>query len=117
MITKELGKIESVSFGHGGYQDVCFGLTLSFVFGKNGSSCLSKFISGGWDAETMECDSRCKWTEEDRNKHLSDMCRQISKLLKDAKVSDITKLKGIPVEVELEGGYMFKDFRILTEVL
>ena len=42
--------------------------------------------------------------------------RKISKLLSQAKVSEIHELKGIPVEVEFEG-MMMKDWRILEEVL
>lgn len=116
MITKELGKIEHVSFGLGGYQDVCFGLTLSFAFGKTGNSQICEFISGGWDVTSMKCDKDCKWTEEDRNKNLSDMCRRISKILSDAKISEIYKLKGIPVEIEMEDNGL-KSWRVLTEVL
>lgn len=113
MNEKRLGKISSVRFGHGGYQDACLGLDLSFE-SKSGWG-VSTWI-GGWDAEIIKCDKYCKWTEEDRSKEYADTMRKISKLLSQAKVSEIHELKGIPVEVEFEG-MMMKDWRILEEVL
>jgi hypothetical protein len=57
-----------------------------------------------------------KWTEEDRSKGIDETIRFVSKLLKDAKVDSVDKLKNIPVEVTFEG-MMLKEWRILTEVL
>jgi hypothetical protein len=57
-----------------------------------------------------------KWTEEDRTKSIDESIRFISKLLKEAKVDSVDKLKNIPVEVTFEG-MMLKEWRILTEVL
>jgi len=42
--------------------------------------------------------------------------RFVSKLLKEAKVDNVDKLKGIPVEVTFDG-MMLKEWRVLTEVL
>ena len=42
--------------------------------------------------------------------------RYLSKLLNDAKVDSVDKLKGIPVEVTLEDNTL-KEWRVLTEVL
>ena len=42
--------------------------------------------------------------------------RFLSKTLKEAKVSDVKDLVGVPVEIEFEGNSL-KDWRILTEVL
>ena len=41
---------------------------------------------------------------------------ELYEILKDAKVNYVSQLVGKPVEVEIEDN-MFKDFRILTEVL
>jgi hypothetical protein len=41
--------------------------------------------------------------------------RYISKLLSDAKVDDVMKLKGKPIEVTVEGNCV-ESWRILTEV-
>jgi len=42
--------------------------------------------------------------------------RYLSKLLNDAKVDSVDKLKGIPVEVTLEDNTL-KEWRVLIEVL
>lgn len=112
MIEKYLGKIDSVQFGRGGYQDAMFGIQLSFSFDGSG---ISDF-KGTWDPATMECSEYAKWSELDRDEHLAKMCRFVSQLLADAKVDDVTKLKGKPVEVTLESNTL-KSWRILTEVL
>ncbi len=109
---KKLGKIESVRFGHGGYQDAMLGLqvTLSAKGWGVGD------FKGSWDAELIKHTEHTKWTEEDRDKGYSDTMRFLSKLLKDAKVDSVDKLKGVPVEVTFDG-MMLKEWRILTEVL
>jgi hypothetical protein len=110
---KRLGKITSVRFGRGGYQDAMMGLTLSF--GGEGWGVFTT-LGDVWDPATTKWTEMCRWTEVDRDRHLAVMCREISKLLKDAKVDDVAKLKDRPVECTFDGS-MLKDFRILTEVL
>jgi hypothetical protein len=107
---KELGKIESVSFGFGGYQEAMLGLNLSFTMQGSG---VGGFISGGWAIERSEY---CKWTEEDREKQQAKLCKRIIELLNEAKISDISKLKGIPVELVFDG-MSLKEWRVLVEVL
>ncbi len=109
---KRLGKIESVRFGIGGYQDAMIGLHVTL---GNNSWGLADGRSS-WDAETIKWSERCKWTEEDRDRQYAEILRYVSKLLKDAKVNSVDKLKGIPVEVTFDGN-MLKEWRILTEVL
>jgi hypothetical protein len=111
---KELGKITAVRFGRGGYQDCMMSLDLSFggEWGGVGTT-----VGGVWDPATMECGRHCKWTEADRDAQLAKMCREISKLMADAKVADVAKLLGKPVEVTFENYSTLKSFRILTEVL
>ena len=109
---KELGKICKVSFGLGGYQDCCLGLSLTFE-GKSWG--VGHFI-GAWDPESIKCDSYCKWTEKDRSEGLDDTMRKLSTILKKAKVDEVSKLFGIPVEVEFDG-QLLKTWRILEEVL
>jgi len=113
---KELGKINSVRFGLGGYQDAMFGLSLSFTFKGGG---VNTFEGGTWDCETMVCDSYCKWTEADRSKHNDELIRKVSKYLKQGKVDDVTKLKGLPVELVFDQEHFgtLKSWRILEEVL
>jgi len=111
--TKELGKITSVHFGLGGYQDCQLGLSLSFE-GKNGWGC-GVFI-GNWDVNSIKHSKGCKWTEKDRKKWHDELCRKVSEILKQAKVNDVSKLLNIPVEVEFEFNTL-KNWRILEEVL
>lgn len=113
MTTKtELGKIDTVKFGLGGYQGAMIGLHFTFSFkgaGVGTSKC-------AWDPERIEWSKNCKWTEEDRDKQYAEIIRYLSKLLKEAKVEDVTALKGIPVEVTFEDNTL-KSWIILTEVL
>ena len=109
---KKLGKIQSVKFGHGGYQDSMIGLHLTI--GADGWGVGDS--KSAWDAELIQHSEYCKWTENDRDKQYSDILRFVSKLLKDAKVDTIDKLKGIPLEVTFDGN-LLKDWRVLTEVL
>ena len=111
-IRKELGKIESVSFGFGGYQEAMMGLSLGFS-GKGWG--VSDFISGSWQS-SIKCDDHCKWKESDRTVARVGMVERIDKILTDAKVYSVDKLKGKPVEVTFDGN-MLKEWRILTEAL
>ena len=112
---KRLGKITNVRFGLGGYQDCQFGLSLCFE-SKNESWGVNDFIAGGWSI-SRDCDSPfCKWTEKDRDDGFAKMVRRINQLLIDAKIDDVAKLKGKPVEVMFDGNCL-KEWRILTEVL
>ncbi len=109
---KKLGKIESVRFGHGGYQDACIGLSVTL---GNGSWGVGDF-KGAWDPEKIKRSEHTKWTEKERSENLVDLMWFVSKLLKEAKVDSVDKLKNIPVEVTFDG-MMLKEWRILTEVL
>lgn len=109
---KKLGKIEKVSFGLGGYQGCMLGI--SFTLG-NGNWGVSDF-KGNWDAEQIKWTESTRWTEEDRSKSYDETMRYISKLLKEAKVDSVDKLKNIPVEVTFDGNVL-KEWRILSEVL
>ena len=108
---KRLGKIQSVSFGIGGYQNAMIVLHVTLgdkSWGVGDSRC-------AWDSETIKWSENCKWTEDERNKQYSELLRYLSKLLKDAKVDSVDKLKNVPVEVTFDGNSL-KEWRILTEV-
>jgi len=109
---KELGKIEKIEFGVGGYQDACIGLHIT-LSGEGWGVGASK---EAWDANMIVWSEYCKWTEEDRSKQYDEIVRYISDLLHEAKVSNITQLKGKPVEATFDG-LMLVSWRILTEVL
>lgn len=113
MITKELGKITSVKFGIGGYQEAMIGLELYFQ-GSFGGIGFSKMY---WDPNLIKrMDGHTQWTEEQRSKFFDEIVRYVSDVLSQAKVDSVEKLKGIPVEVQIEGGRL-KDWRVLKEVL
>lgn len=110
---KKLGKIESVSFGLGGYQGAMLGLHVTLSVG------VGVFVGdsrANWDAEQIKWTEHTQWSEEDRDGWYSEIMRYVSSLLKDAKVDTVDKLKGKPVEVTFDGNTL-KEWRILTEVL
>lgn len=109
---KQLGKIEKVSFGFGGYQESMFGVSFTFAFDGCG---VGDFISGGW-CRNIKITKNTKWTEEERSQQRVDMCNRLEKIMSDAKVNDVYKLVGKPVEIIMDGMVM-KSWRILTEVL
>jgi hypothetical protein len=109
---KKLGRIFSATFGLGGYQDVCIGLNVTL--GGDGWGVGASMTA--WDANQVKHSEHCQWTEADRSKQYDDIVRYISGLLHDAKVSDVSKLVGKPVEVTFED-MTLKSWRILTEVL
>ena len=107
-----IGVISRVHFGFGGYQDGMFGLNLTFDFKSTGCQ---TFISGGWNFDPSESAS---WTKEDKANHQSKMCDRVISIMKDAKVDDVTKLVGKPVQCEFSGPCgELKDWRILTEAI
>lgn len=99
---KRLGKIASVKFGAGGYQDAMFGLTVGLEF-DHGDSCVD--FKGGYlpDSPDSETIFVCRILE-------------VADILKQAKVDDIGRLRGIPIEAEFDGNAL-KSWRVLTEVL
>ena len=108
-ITKELGKIQSARFGYGGYQDAMIGLSLTF--GGKGWGC--GHFDGAW---AIERDDYAKWTEQDRIDQLGQTVMNLNDILRKAKVQEVSKLKGIPIECTFEDMNL-KSWRILEEVL
>lgn len=109
---KELGKIKKASFGLGGYQGAMIGIH----FDLGGKGWGAGDTISAWDAETVSHSEHSKWTEEERSTQYADIMRQVSKFLSDAKVSTVTELVGIPVEIIFDGNTL-KEWRILTEVI
>jgi hypothetical protein len=108
----ELMKISSATFGLGGYQEAQLGLHLQFS--SPGSEAATSYAF--WDYEGIKHTEHTKWSEVDRDRALVEVLRNLSVYLKEAKVNDVAKLVGIPVEVTLDSN-TFRSFRILTEVL
>lgn len=105
----ELGKIEAIRFGFGGYQDAQFGVSVTL----SGPGWGVQDFRGHWNREP---DKNCKWTKEQQNQSFLDVLWDIRKWLAEAKVDSLDKLKGKPVEVTFENGSL-QTWRILTEVL
>jgi len=105
----KLGKIASCRYGFGGYQDAMFGLSLTFNFG--GSGC--QHFEGAWANEPTEFS---KWDLESQDNEFSKNTRSIIAYLQQAKVENITDLKGVPIEATFDGMVM-TSWRILEEVL
>ena len=109
---KRYGKISGVTFGHGGYQDACIGIHFSF----QGKGWGVGYTKSAWDPQMIERSTYAKWTDEERDKTFAEIIHFVSKLLKQAKVSSIEKLKDVPVECTFDGNTL-KDWRIFEEVL
>ena len=105
---KYLGKIEEVYFGLDRDYPFLFGLELTFKF-DNGC-----FVTSTMDV--VNIGETCKWTTEERSKAITKCIDQVVKVMKDANVNEIMKLKGKPVELTIEGNTL-QDYRILTEVI
>ena len=106
-----LGKIKSIKFG---LDSSRIGLFYTLAFN---SSSEVQFSNTVWDPEQIKVTQYTNWTESERDKHLAELMRYISKLLSEAKVDDITKLVGKPVEITIDEFNSLKSWRILTEVL
>lgn len=112
MIETKLGKISNVKFGHVGYQES--GIGIQFALEGSGWGVIDS--KSFWDPNIIKWDKNSKWSESDSDKAFSDIVRYISHLLKEAKVDDISRLKGIPVECTFAENTL-RSWRILTEVL
>lgn len=112
-MTTEYGKIATVCFGYGGYQNGMLGLSLTFE-GK-GWGC-GTFL-GYWDY-SISISPYTKWTEEDRAKYMSEsVLAKISEMLADAKKEYLHELENVPVVVNFNSDGTLADWRIFTEVL
>lgn len=104
-----LGKIKSVKFGMGGYQDAMIGI--SFSLGGDGWG-----VGDFWGEWATEITESTQWTEKDRIEGLGATTMRILKLLENANKTSIDQLEGVPIEVTFDGNSL-KKWRILTEVV
>lgn len=105
----QLGKIQKVAFGHGGYQDVQIGIR----FQLGGESWGVGDFWGDWALTRSE---HAKWTEADRITRLGETVMRINELLAQAKVETVEELKGTPIECTFDG-VLLQSWRVLTEVV
>ena len=106
---KQIGKIQKVSFGHGGYQEAMIGI--SFTLGGEGWG-----VSDFWGSWSLERSDYAKWSEQDRIDQLGETVMRINKLLNDSKTHNVNNLQDVPIECSFEGN-LLKSWRVLTEVL
>lgn len=109
-MTKELGYITNATFGFGGYQDAMIGLTVTLSFG--GSYGGQTFV-GGWSIKRPDT---AQWSEADRAHDYVKVVEKVNELLTAAKKTDVSQLKGVPVEVDVEH-MAVKSWRVLKEVI
>ena len=107
----QLGKIEQIYLGYGGYQDVQLGITVTLSGNGFGVCDFKGFWSLG-----MACNESSTWNQTDRNEKDAQTMRWVDKLMKTAGVARLEDLKGIPIEAVFEGSVL-KSWRILEEVL
>jgi hypothetical protein len=111
MNEKRIGKIQSATFGEGGYQDAMVGL--SVTLGSDKDCWGVGDFRGPWAIKRSE---NAKWTEQDRIQQAGEMVMWVNDILKAAKKRHVAELVGVPVEVEFDGMVM-KSWRVLTEVI
>ncbi len=108
-LRKEIGKIQHIRFGHGGYQDAEIGVSVILTGPGWGVS----DFKGYWAGKRGE---RAEWSEEDRIHALGTIVIWVDSLLTAAKKNDLFDLQSVPVEVTFDGTKLYS-WRILTEVL
>lgn len=105
---KQLGKITSVRFGVGGYQDAMIGF--EFNMDLTGGSIYD--FKGNWKTRPESA----RYSENERLEKLGTTLNEIYILMQKAKVNSFDELAGKPVEVTFEG-QKWVSWRILEEVL
>jgi hypothetical protein len=105
-----LGKISNIRLGDGGYDDAMFGVSVTLSL-DGGTTGVQDF-KGAWKSYPKYAN----YTEENLAEAHITAYSWLRNLMKEAKVSDFIKLKGIPVEVTMDGN-LLKSWRVLTEVL
>lgn len=111
MIEKKIGKIKSIRFGFGGYQEAMIGVTIDLGSEKDGWGVWD--FKGTWGISRSEY---AKWTEAERLTALGETAMWVAELLKAANKTSLDQLVGTPVVVTFDG-FTMKEWRILTEVL
>lgn len=109
MQTIELGRIKSVQFGIGGYQDSMIGFT--FILGNKEWG-----TSDFWGAWCIKRPENSVWSEDSRIQALGQAVMRVNALLSEIGKQSLSDLEGTPVSVTFEN-HTLKTWRILTEVL
>ncbi len=106
---KEIGKIQLVEFGFGGYQDAMIGVT----FRLGGLDWGVTDFKGFWRGDPTE---HTKWSREQQINDLGGMVLWFSQLLRDAGKTHLDQLHEVPIEATFVNNSL-RSWRILREVL
>ena len=106
---KVLGKIIVAEYGIVPDYQFMVGLHLEFQLADG-------WCIGDGYKYTVNLSPHCEWNEEKRSYAIVNSVETVNSVLTNAKVNTVSELIGKPVEIEIANG-VFKDFRILTEVL
>ena len=107
-LRKELGKIQGISLGMGGYQDAMFGVSITL----GGKGWGVGDFKGTWATH----DKHCHWTVADQKKIFADTMVWLRDTIQKAGVNKLADLKGVPVEVTFDGNALHS-WRVLEEVV
>lgn len=107
----ELGKIESIRIGFGGYQDAMIGV--AFTLSGTTWGAVGDFW-GRW-SELPTKDT--KWTRGDQLLGLGETFWRLKELMEAAKVKSVSDLKGSPVRVFFKERNTLYKWEILKEVI
>lgn len=111
-MTEQIGVIQKVRFGNCGYQECMIGF--SFTLGGKGWGTVHEII-GGWNIEPTPS---AQWTHESRIKGCGEAVWKVSKIMEDAKVTNLNDLVGKPVVVTFESPLgKNTGFKILTDCI
>ncbi|MGH1313721.1 hypothetical protein ACQVWH_12360 [Bacillus toyonensis] len=107
---KFLGKIVKAEFGTNRDRPFLMGLQFEFRFdGNSGVNCGGRHL--------VNVSEHCKWdSQEQKNTAYQKVLKDLQTILDEAKVNTVSELAGKPIEITIEN-QMYKEFRILTEVL
>jgi hypothetical protein len=112
----KIGKIKSMRFGlHCGRSDSLLGVHFEFDgpgWGVQSQSVLCTASEWDFDRETDKDEPKAVDVDKVRSGEVLNLIR----IMRDAKVRDVMKLVGTPVEVTFEHTWL-KSWRVLTEVL
>lgn len=105
----ELGRIQKITFGFGGYQDAMLGVSVTI----GGKSWGCGDFKGAWGVTRSD---HAQWTEEYRLRQLGEACMWAKDILSKAKVQTLDQLKDVPIEATFDGNKLIS-WRVLEEVL
>lgn len=108
---KQIGKIQCIKIGMGGHQDAMFGISFTLSSTKD-----SWGVGDFWGTWADDPGEHAKWTKKSQRNIEGKTFARIKELIKIAKVDDVKKLLGIPVEVTIDGNQLHS-WRILEEVI